>query len=49
MEYHTVITLLLALPFSIIIYGLILWLLKLEPEDYDFLYGLNILGRNIKT
>ena len=48
MNYHTVITLLLALPFSIIIYGLVLWLLRLEPEDYDFLYGLNILSRNIK-
>ena len=48
MNYHTVITLLLALLFSIIIYGLVLWLLRLEPEDYDFLYGLNILSRNIK-
>ena len=29
--------------FSILIYGLVLWLLKLEPDDKDFWSGLTAL------
>ena len=43
MIYHTVVTLSVVFLFSIVIYGFVLWLLKLEPEDKDFWSGLNIL------
>lgn len=43
MIYHTVVTLSIVFLFSILIYGLVLWLLKLEPEDKDFWSGLIIL------
>ena len=47
MVYHTVVTLSIVFLCSIIIYGFILWLLKLEPEDKDFWSGLIILrGEN---
>ena len=42
-------TLLLVFLMVIIIYGLSLWLLKFEPEDKDFLSGLNILGKSLKN
>ena len=45
MVYHTVVTLTLVFLFSILIYGFVLWLLKLEPEDKDFWSGLIILRR----
>ena len=43
MVYHTVVTLSIVTISSILIYGFILWLLKLEPEDKDFWSGLIIL------
>ena len=49
MNYHTLVTLLLVFLMVIIIYGLSLWLLKFEPEDKDFLSGLNILGKSLKN
>ena len=48
MDYHTLITLFSVLLITVIIYGLSLWFLKFEPEDKDFLSGLNILGRSLK-
>lgn len=45
MVYHTVVTLTLVFLFSILIYGFVLWFLKLEPEDKDFWSGLIILRR----
>jgi len=48
MPYHTVITLFLSTFFSFTIYGLVLWLLRFELEDYDFLSGLNIFNKYIK-
>ena len=49
MDYHTLVTLLVIFLMVIIIYGLSLWLLKFEPEDKDFLSGLNILGKSLKN
>ena len=44
MHYHAVITLFFVLLSSIIIYGFVLFLLRFESEDYDFLSGLNIFN-----
>ena len=41
--YHTVVTLSIVTLSSILIYGFVLWLMKLEPEDKDFWSGLIIL------
>ena len=43
MFYHTIVTLSIVTLSSILIYGFVLWFLKLEPEDKDFWSGLNIL------
>ena len=43
MPFHTLITLLSAGIFSVGSFGLIMWLLKFEDEDLDFLKGLEIL------
>ena len=43
MGYHTVATLSIVFLCSILVYGFILWLLKLEPEDKDFWIGLTVL------
>ena len=43
MPFHTLITLLSAGIFSVGSFGLIMWLLKFEDEDLDFLKGLGIL------
>jgi O-antigen/teichoic acid export membrane protein len=43
MPFHTLITLILAGIFSVGVYGFILWILKLEEEDLDFLKGLKVL------
>ena len=43
MSYHTVVTLSIATLSSILIYGFVLCVLKLEPEDHDFWSGLIIL------
>ena len=43
MVYHTIVTLSIVVLFSILIYGFVLWFLKLEPEDKDFWSGLIIL------
>ena len=49
MPFHTLITLLSAGIFSVGSYGLIMWILKIEGEDLDFLKGLSVLkGRNNK-
>ena len=49
MPFHTLITLLSAGIFSVGSYGLIMWILKIEDEDLDFLKGLSVLkGRNNK-
>ncbi len=49
MPFHTLITLLSAGIFSVGSYGLIIWILKIEDEDLDFLKGLSVLkGRNNK-
>ena len=48
MEYHTLITLLLISVFTFISYGFVLWILRFELEDYDFLSGLNIFNRYFK-
>jgi O-antigen/teichoic acid export membrane protein len=40
LSYHTLITLLISLFFSVLIYSIFLYLLKIEPEDKDFLSGL---------
>ena len=41
--YHTIVTLSLVLLCTILVYGFVLWLLHLEPEDKDFFSGLVIL------
>ncbi len=43
MPFHTLITLILAGIFSVGVYGFILWILKVEEEDLDFLKGLKVL------
>ncbi|MFC1550243.1 polysaccharide biosynthesis C-terminal domain-containing protein [Candidatus Neomarinimicrobiota bacterium] len=43
MPYHTLITLLYASTFSVIIFGIVMWILKLEYEDREFLQGLKSL------
>ena len=43
MVYHTVATLSIVFLSSILIYGIVLWFLKLEPEDKDFWSGLIML------
>ena len=48
MPYHTLVTLSMVFLCSILVYGFVLWLLKLEPEDKDFLSGLNILSNSLK-
>ena len=48
MPLHTLITLILATLISLSVFTFILWLLKFEPEDRDFLKGLNILVAAIK-
>ena len=40
LSYHTLITLLISLFVSVLIYSIFLYLLKLEPEDKDFFSGL---------
>ena len=45
---HTLITLLCAGSFCLMIYGLTLWILKLEPEDKDFISGIGIIGNSLK-
>jgi O-antigen/teichoic acid export membrane protein len=48
MPFHTLITLILAGLISLSCFVLILGLLKFEPEDRDFLKGLEILAKAIK-
>ena len=48
MEYHTLITILLISVITFISYGFVLWILRFELEDYDFLSGLNIFNRYFK-
>jgi len=43
MAYHTLVTLSIVFLISILIYGFVLLLLQLEPEDKDFWSGLIIL------
>ncbi len=47
LPFHTLITLLSAGIFSLGSFGLILWILKIEDEDLDFLKGLGVLKRTI--
>ena len=43
MGYHTLVTLSIVFLCSILVYGFVLWILKLEPEDKDFWFGLVML------
>ena len=43
MVYHTLVTLSIVFLCTILVYGFVLWVLKLEPEDHDFWSGLIIL------
>ena len=43
MGFHTVVTLSIVFFCSIMIYGFVLWFLKLEPEDKDFWSGIVML------
>jgi len=43
MPFHTLITLIFAGIFSVGIFGIILWVLKIETEDLDFFKGLKVL------
>ncbi len=48
MPFHTLITLMLAGLISLSFFVSVLWLLKFEPDDRDFLKGLGILIKAIK-
>lgn len=48
MDYHTIFTLTISTLCSFSLFGLVLWLLKFEPEDRDFWLGLGILKRAMK-
>ncbi|HMA77231.1 MAG TPA: oligosaccharide flippase family protein, partial [Candidatus Krumholzibacteriaceae bacterium] len=48
MPFHTLVTLAIAGSISLSLFALTMWLLKLEPEDRDFLKGLLILTKGIK-
>lgn len=48
MEYHTLLTLSAVCFISVITFGAMLWILKFEPEDKDFLAGLGILKNAFK-
>ena len=43
MNYHTLITLGIAVIAGVISFGLLIWLLRIEDEDKDFLNGLGII------
>ena len=48
MNFHTLATLLFVSMVSILIFGIGLWIMKFEPEDKDFLAGLDILKKSLK-
>ena len=48
MDYHTLITLMIAGLTSVLIFGTLIWLMKIDAEDKEFLNGLGILKRSIK-
>ena len=48
MGYHTLLTLSAVCFISVITFGAMLWILKFEPEDKDFLAGLEILKNAFK-
>ena len=48
MDYHTLITLMIAGLTSVLIFGTLIWLMKIDAEDKEFLNGLGILKRLIK-
>jgi O-antigen/teichoic acid export membrane protein len=48
MNFHTLVTLLFVSMVSILIFGIGLWIMKFEPEDKDFLAGLDILKKSLK-
>ncbi|GIT12238.1 MAG: hypothetical protein CM1200mP33_4240 [Chloroflexota bacterium] len=43
MHYHTLVTLGIAGMGGVISFGLLIWLLRIEDEDKDFLNGLGII------
>ena len=47
MIYHTLITLGIASMSSFVIFGSIIWLLRIEDDDKDFLSGLGIIKASI--
>jgi O-antigen/teichoic acid export membrane protein len=46
MAYHTLVTLALAGILSLGIFGITMWILKIEEEDLDFFKGLGVFKRN---
>jgi O-antigen/teichoic acid export membrane protein len=46
MAYHTLVTLALAGISSLGIFGITMWILKIEEEDLDFFKGLGVFKRN---
>ena len=48
MDYHPLITLMIAGLTSVLIFGILIWLMKIDAEDKEFLNGLGILKRLIK-
>ena len=43
MAYHTLITLMMAGITSVLIFGILIWIMKIDVEDKEFLSGLGIL------
>lgn len=48
MDYHTLVTLSAVSLISFLVYGIVLWVMRFEPEDRDFLTGLGILKNSLK-
>mgnify|MGYP001458016342 FL=1 len=48
MDYHTLVTLSAVSLISFLVYGIVLWVMRFEPEDWDFLTGLGILKNSLK-
>ena len=48
MDYHTLVTLSAVSLISFLVYGIVLWVMRLESEDWDFLTGLGILKNSLK-
>ena len=48
MDYHTLVTLSAVSLISFLVYGIVLWVMRFESEDWDFLTGLGILKNSLK-